>query len=74
MKLNCGPTYEERYATKMERLKNWHPCFCLIPRRIDGTNQCRWLETVERRGVFECGYTGSYWEWQYREIRHGYSD
>lgn len=52
MKFNCGPTPEQRAKARMERLTNWHPYFCLWPRRI-GPNDCRWLETVQRKLTFK---------------------
>ena len=49
MKLNCGPTPEQRRRTKYERLMTWHRHFAWLPIRVaDG--DCRWLEFVERRG------------------------
>lgn len=57
MKLNCGPTWEERVAA----MGKWHPWFAWHPVRI-GSHDCRWLETIERRG--DLGYGG--WSFQYR--------
>lgn len=62
MKINCGPTDEQR----SKRLEGWHRFFALLPRRMTGTNDCRWLEVIERRGTFECNYGGGGWEWDYR--------
>lgn len=66
MKLNCGPTPEEKSLANWRRLHNWHPFFCLLPRRITGTHECIWLETIERKGEYVCRFGGSYWEWEYR--------
>lgn len=68
MKLNCGPNREERYYARQAYLTNWHKFFALWPRRIGDTHQCVWLEYVERKGTYNCGYGGGYWEWEYREI------
>lgn len=67
MKLNCGPTPEEKQNAWWAYRKNWHKFFTLWPRRITGTHQCVWLEFVERKGEYNCGY-GGYWEWEYREL------
>lgn len=55
MRFNCGLTPETKdrlLREKAERahaeLSEWHPFFCLLPHRI-ADNDCRWLETVERR-------------------------
>lgn len=66
MKLDCGPTAEEKLEAKEFRLKNWHKFFALIPRRIGESHECRWLEFIERKGQYVCGYGGCWWEWEYR--------
>lgn len=55
MKLNCGTTFEKRHRDELERLearlkklKQWHDVFAFLPVRV-GENECRWLETVQRR-------------------------
>lgn len=60
MKFDCG----EDGLAQMERLKQWHPFYCLFPRRMTGTRDCRWLEVVERKGYF----AHDYWIWSYRAI------
>lgn len=65
MKLNCGPSRTERVFAKFARLKAWHPWFAWHPVRV-GNRDCRWLETVERKGQFFGGYGGDFWEWEYR--------
>ena len=52
MKFDCGPTYQERITAK----KEWHRWFALLPRRV-GSNDCRWLEYIERKGETYMGYT-----------------
>ncbi len=66
MKLNCGPDATTKYYRKKRRLEQWHPFFCWFPRRITGTEECRWLETIERKGEYHIHYAGAYWEWVYR--------
>jgi len=44
MKINCGPTFEERRDAK----RQWHAWYAWHPVRID-SNDCRWLETIQRR-------------------------
>lgn len=61
MRINCGPTPKER----VKKLKQWHPFFALWPRRV-GPNDCRWLETIERKGEFWAIEMYSGWNWEYR--------
>ena len=81
MKFNCGPTPAERRARiqkKMDEaekfLSAWHDHFALIPRRV-GPGDCRWLETIERKGVWmpdPWRYPESWegvWVWSYRAKR-----
>ena len=65
MKFNCGPSWEERKAAKIAYKEEWHPWFAWFPVRV-GDRDCRWLETVERKGRFFCGYEGTYWIYEYR--------
>lgn len=78
MKFDCGPSRAEKrkaraiiragkIKAKYERLRNWHPHFALFPVRI-AKGDCRWLETVERRGTQQRGYWPGedYWTWEYR--------
>ena len=71
MKINCGPTPEERNKARHEYLTNWHPFFCLWPRRL-GPNDCRWLETIQRKKTYHSfgryiPHLGSgYWQAEYR--------
>jgi hypothetical protein len=82
MKFDCGPTYVERHERRQKAWEDykasreqWHPYFCWWPKRI-GSNDCRWLETVERRGYynepikmpFGGGCAGG-WSWEYRSIK-----
>lgn len=78
MKINCGPTPEERYAArkaKQEAWKQWHSYFAWLPRRV-GSGDCRWLEYVERRRVghteIAMTFTGGVHcigsRWEYRAI------
>lgn len=60
MKLNCGPTWEERVTA----MGKWHRWFAWHPVRI-GSRDCRWLETIERRG--DSCYDG--WSFQYRAVQ-----
>jgi hypothetical protein len=68
MKFNCGPSLAERVILrsqrKTQRLMQWHPFFCLLPRRVG--DQCVWLETIQRKGrQGYCGYTLE-WYFEYR--------
>lgn len=62
MRFDCGDGGKARY----QRLTNWHRHFALWPTRV-ADHDCRWLETVERKGTFHCGYH-FYWSWEYRVI------
>lgn len=63
MKIDCGPTYEER----IDRLKNWHCWYAWKPVRL-GSHDCRWFERIERKGEYhDCMFDG-YWTWEYREL------
>lgn len=68
MIFNCGKPFSQRCAERTEELyaqrTQWHPFFCLLPRRV-GT-QCVWLETIRRKGRLEdCGYS-TRWYYEYR--------
>jgi hypothetical protein len=68
MKFNCGPSLAERAIlhanSRTMRLQQWHPFFCLLPRRVG--HQCVWLETIQRKGrQGYCGYTLE-WYFEYR--------
>lgn len=82
MKFNCGKTSSERvqerennWRLKQQKLKNWHRKFLWFPVSMhDGegneTHDCRWLETVERKGHISLSWYGNHiWNWQYRPIR-----
>lgn len=64
MRFDCGPTWQEREAAK----KAWHRWFAWHPVRIGDSHDCRWLETVERKGeLHSCGsFGGDWWTWEYR--------
>ena len=69
MKWDCGPDWAE----KKKMLEDWHPFFCLWPRRI-ASHDCRWLEWVERRGEFFYDGWDSDWTWEYRAKGSGTTD
>jgi hypothetical protein len=52
---------------RMERLSQWRPYFCWLPRQI-AYGDVRWLETVERRAVFRFSFIAGGYEsrWEYR--------
>jgi hypothetical protein len=67
MKWDCGPTPEERHAAKHE----WHDFFPLFPRRV-ADHDCRWLETIERKGTYyNPGPMAAWWTWEYRVKENG---
>ena len=60
MKFKCPQKLEEN-----EKLF-WHDWFAWFPVRV-ANNDCRWLETVARRGNVEYTYEGSkYWNFEYK--------
>lgn len=61
MKWDCDARYERKYT----RLSDWHRWFAWYPVRID-YGDCRWLETVERRGSLVCQLG---WEYTYRALQ-----
>jgi hypothetical protein len=64
MKFNCGPTPQEKHEAK----KKWHHWFAWYPVRI-ASGDCRWLETVERKGKWYPSFQLPCWEWEYRSIK-----
>ena len=50
MKFNCGPSLTER----LEAREQWHRWFAWRPVRV-GPRDCRWLEMVERRVMYNRG-------------------
>lgn len=68
MRFHCGPSWAERIIVKEQSrrayLTQWHPFFCLLPRRIG--NECVWFETIQRKGRRDyCGYNLR-WYFEYR--------
>lgn len=73
MKFKCGPTPEEKAAEKRMqehlgqlRLEAWHLYFAWWPTRV-APNDCRWMETIRRKGVYHVNYYSGkdYWFWKY---------
>ena len=62
MKFDCGETTKEYF----ERIKQWQDHFCIIPKRV-APHDCRWLETVQRRGEYANYMTGVEWEYRVKE-------
>lgn len=64
MKFDCGETRGDG----LERLQKWHDFFALLPRRV-AEHDCRWLETIQRKGTVYCSLTTTpVWAWKYRVI------
>lgn len=61
MKFNCGLTWYEKIRLEYE----WHDFFPLIPRRITGSHDCYWLETIQRKRISTRG--GWYWEYRVKD-------
>lgn len=82
MKFNCGPTEEEKreyarqlYLERQAAAEEWHPWFAWFPVQV-GSNDCRWLEVVERRQQynFKTIKAGEYWEYRLPQVVHRFSD
>ncbi len=62
MKFDCGQTRQER----VDHLSKWHSWFAWHPIRV-GSHDCRWLEWVERKGVFHPStFMDNRWIWEYK--------
>lgn len=61
MKFNCGPSRAEKHDAK----EKWHKWFAWRPVRV-ASGDCRWLETLERKGKFTAMYYDICWDWEYR--------
>jgi len=62
MKLDCGPSAEDKYEAKQQ----WHQIFALWPRRV-GPNTCIWLAKVWRKGEYYGDSLGGFWQFEYSE-------
>lgn len=68
MKFECGKKARlkrEAAERKAAKLEQWHPWFAWYRVKV-GTEDCRWLETVERIRVFDYWY--GQWGWKYRPL------
>lgn len=67
MKFKCGPTESERDEIKKHK-SDWHEYFAWHPVRLE-SEQCAWLETIERKGkYYHASYAGDAgWIYEYRE-------
>lgn len=65
MKFDCGPSRK----TKIKRKESWHDWFAWYPVRL-AEHDCRWLETVERKGTLYYNFSDSWWSYEYREKGH----
>jgi len=54
MKLNCGPSAEQRRQAARDYYCRWHRWFAWFPVRV-AQDDCRWLEVVERKADYLCG-------------------
>lgn len=63
MKYDCGLTPR----SKRKLLSNWHKKFAWLPIQL-GDNDCRWLEYIERKGMYCPNPYMSIWLWDYRAI------
>lgn len=67
MKFQCGKTKAEKFEAKLRREFDWHLHFAWWPIKV-AQYDCRWLETVERRGYSQ-GYCIDSWIFAGREFR-----
>ena len=61
MKFDCGPTPLEKHNAK----EQWHDWFAWHPVRL-GSHDCRWMETVQRKGKFQFDSQGGGYNWKYK--------
>lgn len=73
MKFNCGKKRDwlKDYDAAVDYWRQWRPWFAWRPVRV-GDDDCRWLETVERRAntVYTGGLVFVYTptDFEYREV------
>ena len=63
MKFNCGLSWADKRAIE----EDWHLFFAIWPRRV-GKNDCRWLETIERKKTFHSYPGGGFETTKYRAL------
>lgn len=54
---------------RFDRLHKWHRWFAWYPVSL-GHNDCRWLETVYRKGTWYSTPFTSYWTWEYKKCKN----
>lgn len=57
MKIRCGRSVDKT---------QWHDWFAWYPVRV-AEGDCRWLETVERKGELHYDFVAGDWKFEYRE-------
>lgn len=73
MKFKCGYTRDERLAreaarrAEQKRIEDWHRIFAIMPHQV-AEGDCRWLEYIERKLIWEEGCYSSESRWIYRAI------
>lgn len=63
---------QRKEIERINKRKNWHDFFCLIPRRIkqdDGTEVYVWFETVERIDFHAWAIYDHGWKYEFR-LKH----
>ena len=66
MRFDCGKRNSyQKHMLRLRALHWWHKWYAWFPVRV-GPHDCRWLETVERRGERWVSWGGSGWTWEYR--------
>lgn len=67
MRFNCD---RFKRPSRHQRITQWHRWFAWYPVRIaDG--DCRWLEYVERKATYWCGWDSDGYYWYYRPEVNG---
>ena len=62
MRFNCGHSTSKKNKVK----EDWHDWFAWYPVRV-AEGDCRWLETVERKGELHYDFVAGDWKFEYRE-------
>lgn len=61
MKFDCGDSKQ----VKNRKKRQWHQWFAWHPVRV-GERDCRWLETVYRKGYYiPSSRSSGFWDWSY---------
>jgi hypothetical protein len=61
-------TLSKKMYLEHRRKQWWHSWFAWYPVRL-GEWDYRWLEKVNRKGCYDCGWGECWWRWEYKELK-----